>query len=96
MSDDTTAQYLACGVCLLSVDMKMKGGGQENGNSVAKLTYGGRQYHSACANLWINCVDSTLPALKLPELLWLVLILLFIYLLYVGLENSSKIFVTSC
>ena len=40
MSDDTTSQYLACGVCLLSVDMKLKGGGQENGNTVAKLTYG--------------------------------------------------------
>ena len=69
MDDDMTAQYLACGVCLLNVDMKLKGAGQENGNSVAKLTYGGRQYHAPCANLWINCVDSTLPALKLPELL---------------------------
>ena len=61
------AQERACGVCLLDV----------NGRSLAvnhpydghKLKYGGREYHASCANFWVNCVDSTLPALKLPELL---------------------------
>ncbi|KAL4224149.1 hypothetical protein ACF0H5_017602 [Mactra antiquata] len=66
-SDDTSLQYLACGVCLLNVEMKMSNTDIDNVN--AKLTYGGRQYHASCANFWINCVDSTLPALKLPELL---------------------------
>lgn len=67
LDDDTSSQYKACGVCLLDVDMKLRGVDSDNDN--AKLTYGGRQYHAPCANFWINCVDSTLPALKLPELL---------------------------
>lgn len=68
LDDDTSTQYRACGVCLLDVDMKVRGVDLDTDN--AKLTYGGRQYHAPCANFWINCVDSTLPALKLPELLW--------------------------
>ncbi|CAL1535490.1 unnamed protein product [Lymnaea stagnalis] len=64
-SDLEGAKHLACGVCLLSVD--------SNPASTAingcKLTYAGRQYHAACANFWVNCVDQTLPSLTLPELL---------------------------
>lgn len=67
LCDDSETQYKACGVCLLDVEMKMKGLNLDNAN--AKLTYGGRQYHAPCANFWINCVDSTLPALRLPELI---------------------------
>ncbi|XP_067650665.1 synergin gamma-like isoform X1 [Haliotis asinina] len=66
-SDSEVAQHSACGVCLLDVDARSKAFQQNE--ETAKLTYGGRQYHAPCANFWINCVDSTLPALKLPELL---------------------------
>ncbi|XP_061179675.1 synergin gamma-like isoform X2 [Saccostrea echinata] len=66
-SDDQVAQFQACGVCLLDVDATCKDFGSEE--QCAKLTYGGRQYHAVCANLWVNLVDSMLPALRLPELL---------------------------
>ncbi|XP_062590814.1 synergin gamma-like isoform X5 [Saccostrea cucullata] len=66
-SDDQVAQFRACGVCLLDVDAACKDFGSEE--QCAKLTYGGRQYHAVCANLWVNLVDSMLPALRLPELL---------------------------
>ncbi|KAJ8312354.1 hypothetical protein KUTeg_009727 [Tegillarca granosa] len=66
-SDDATSQMKACGVCLLNVDTRSKNFNQDD--DCAKLTYGGRQYHSTCANFWLNCVDPMLPALKLPELL---------------------------
>ncbi|XP_033748031.1 synergin gamma-like isoform X2 [Pecten maximus] len=66
-SDDSLSQRKACGVCLLNVDVPSKNFSREE--DCPKLTYGGRQYHAACANFWVNCVDSTLPALKLPELL---------------------------
>ncbi|XP_069135584.1 synergin gamma-like isoform X2 [Argopecten irradians] len=66
-SDDSLSQRKACGVCLLNVDVQSKNFSREE--DCPKLTYGGRQYHAACANFWVNCVDSTLPALKLPELL---------------------------
>lgn len=46
----------ACGVCLL--DVQPTSGGDD-----FKLTYGGRQYHAACANFWVNFVDSLLPSL---------------------------------
>ena len=59
-------QKKACGVCVLSVDVKSDRSGYNNQH---KLTYGGRQYHSSCANFWVNCVDSTLPSLCIPELL---------------------------
>ncbi|XP_041349229.1 synergin gamma-like isoform X2 [Gigantopelta aegis] len=61
------SQEKSCGVCLLNVDVKDRSLADENG--VVKLMYGGRQYHAPCANFWVNCVDSTLPALRLPELL---------------------------
>ncbi|XP_077865822.1 LOW QUALITY PROTEIN: synergin gamma-like [Saccoglossus kowalevskii] len=57
----------ACGVCLLSVDSRSKAFDKSKDNH--KLTYGGRQYHSTCANLWVNLVDSILPSLPLPSLL---------------------------
>ncbi|XP_048016181.1 synergin gamma isoform X1 [Megalobrama amblycephala] len=34
-----------------------------------KLMYGGHQYHSSCANFWINCVEPKPPGLILPDLL---------------------------
>jgi hypothetical protein len=58
-SDDFGYQERACGLCLLDVDWEPR----------SKLFYGGRQYHSACANFWINFVDLTLPSLTVPELL---------------------------
>ena len=66
-SDDTASQLKACGVCLLNVDVMDR---TSNDNErAAKLTYSGRQYHTTCANFWVNCVDSMLPALKLPQLI---------------------------
>ncbi|KAG1682439.1 Synergin gamma [Nymphon striatum] len=64
---DQECTQLACGVCLLHVDAKSKACELEEDSY--KLTYGGRHYHSACANLWVNCVDSILPSLPLPQLL---------------------------
>ena len=66
--DDDNAQDKSCGVCLLNVDCHSS---SIHDNANNKLMYGGRQYHAACANFWVNCVDSTLPALRIPELLWL-------------------------
>ncbi|XP_074629509.1 synergin gamma-like isoform X2 [Acropora palmata] len=51
---------MACGICLLNVN-KMTTGASKTGDS--KLMYGGRQYHSTCANFWCNRVDSVLPSL---------------------------------
>jgi hypothetical protein len=70
-SDGPSAQLKACGVCLLDVDCPSRGTAA-NGSSMddtPKLSYGGRRYHAPCANFWVNCVDSMLPSLKLPELL---------------------------
>jgi len=66
-SDDSLSQMKACGVCLLNVDVPCKNFNRDE--DCTKLTYGRRQYHASCANFWVNCVDSLLPALKLPELL---------------------------
>ncbi|XP_046998921.1 synergin gamma-like isoform X1 [Schistocerca americana] len=44
-----------CGICLTA----MEGG---SGNTSA-LEYGGQLYHAACANLWVNCVECSLPCL---------------------------------
>ncbi|XP_052801011.1 synergin gamma-like isoform X2 [Mya arenaria] len=52
----------SCGLCLLSVERGKSG-------ALAMLSYAGNQYHTSCANFWINCVDSCLPALKPPQLL---------------------------
>ncbi|XP_077995895.1 uncharacterized protein LOC144449256 [Glandiceps talaboti] len=64
---DPSNSARACGVCLLSVDSRSKAFDRLEDNH--KLTYGGHQYHSTCANLWVNLVDSILPALPLPSLL---------------------------
>lgn len=51
----------SCGVCLLHVD---------NADiAPCKLSYSGREYHSPCANLWVNCVNSLLPAVAPVQLL---------------------------
>ncbi|XP_013413986.1 synergin gamma isoform X2 [Lingula anatina] len=63
-AEDENSQDKACGVCTLNVDGK-----SNMGEDSFKLSYGRRQYHATCANFWINAVDSTLPALKIPELL---------------------------
>lgn len=47
-SDEESGQP-ACGVC-----------GSPASRGV--LEYGGHVYHAPCANLWLNCVDRTLPA----------------------------------
>lgn len=49
-----------CGVCLTDVRNSAKTDGSRN---TSQLEYGGQVYHSVCANLWVNCVDSSLPAL---------------------------------
>ncbi|KAL8562050.1 hypothetical protein ACOMHN_031821 [Nucella lapillus] len=72
--DAPAAQLKACGVCLLDVDYRNTTPitpipTTPNIDVLPKLSYGGRQYHAPCANFWVNCVDSMLPALKLPELL---------------------------
>ncbi|KAG8176213.1 hypothetical protein JTE90_012215 [Oedothorax gibbosus] len=56
----------ACGLCLLNINIKSK---SRNAEENLKLSYGGRNYHSTCANLWVNCVNPLLPALTLPQLL---------------------------
>ncbi|XP_041437895.1 synergin gamma isoform X2 [Xenopus laevis] len=73
------APELACGVCLLNVDSRSKK--EENPalehprkafnskNDNFKLSYGGHQYHTSCANFWINCVQPKPPGLLLPNLL---------------------------
>ena len=58
--DDDNSSQQVCGVCLLTVNVT---------STDDRLTYAGRNYHTPCANLWVNCVNSTLPALKLPHLL---------------------------
>ncbi|XP_071944176.1 synergin gamma-like [Antedon mediterranea] len=58
---------MACGVCLLNVDAKVKS--LDCSEDSHKLMYGGRQYHTTCANLWVNLVDSILPALPFNQLL---------------------------
>ncbi|RUS89370.1 hypothetical protein EGW08_002890, partial [Elysia chlorotica] len=69
-SDSEVSKNLACGLCLLSVDTSLaKSLIQPASSDCSKLTYAGRQYHSTCANFWVNCVDQTLPSLTLPELL---------------------------
>ena len=71
LSPDTGNGSAACGLCLLSVDARSRShdSSRNGAGDTPKLTYGGRQYHAACANFWVNCVDSTLPALRIPELL---------------------------
>ena len=83
-ADMEDAQTKACGVCLLNVDARPRAKDYE----VHKLTYGGRQYHSPCANFWVNCVDLMLPALKIPELLWW-LIMLSLVCFYFNCESLS-------
>uniref|UniRef100_A0A8C3UI74 Synergin gamma n=1 Tax=Catharus ustulatus TaxID=91951 RepID=A0A8C3UI74_CATUS len=64
------AQDLACGVCLLVLQLPWKFRNfhlQKTDNF--KLAYGGHQYHASCANFWINCVEPKPPGLILPDLL---------------------------
>lgn len=58
---DSERIAVACGVCLLDVE------GDTDQCTTYKLSYGGRQYHTTCANFWINCVDSLLPAVPFPR-----------------------------
>jgi hypothetical protein len=51
---------MCCGVCLMDVRSNVK---TDSGRNTSQLEYGGHVYHSVCANLWVNCVDSSLPAL---------------------------------
>lgn len=64
---DPENNYKACGLCLINVDARSKAFNKTEESH--KLSYGGRQYHSTCANLWVNFVDPLLPALTLPQLL---------------------------
>ncbi|XP_023718886.1 synergin gamma isoform X2 [Cryptotermes secundus] len=51
---------VCCGVCLTDVN---SGARTDSSRNTSQLEYGGHIYHSVCANLWVNCVDSSLPAL---------------------------------
>jgi hypothetical protein len=51
---------MCCGVCLTDVSSAAK---TDSSRNTSQLEYGGHVYHSVCANLWVNCVDSSLPAL---------------------------------
>ncbi len=57
----------ACGLCLLNVHIAS--GDRNYSRSSHQLEYGGRRYHAQCANLWLNCIDSLLPALSPPALI---------------------------
>ncbi|KAJ9580626.1 hypothetical protein L9F63_024196 [Diploptera punctata] len=60
--DETISETSACcGVCLLDVNIPKTNNNRNN----SQLEYGGHVYHSVCANLWVNCVDSSLPALAI-------------------------------
>ncbi|XP_069789045.1 solute carrier family 35 member E4 isoform X6 [Narcine bancroftii] len=50
------AQNESCGVCLLIIANELNG-------TVNSVLYNGCHYHASCANFWLNCVDSNLPAL---------------------------------
>ncbi|CAG5118080.1 unnamed protein product, partial [Candidula unifasciata] len=69
-SDSEGSQNLACGVCLFSVDstpwITSYCGDDAN---LGKVSLFGCQYHVTCANFWVNCVDQTLPTLKLSNIL---------------------------
>uniref|UniRef100_A0A0K2UMK9 Synergin gammalike [Oreochromis niloticus] n=1 Tax=Lepeophtheirus salmonis TaxID=72036 RepID=A0A0K2UMK9_LEPSM len=52
--------YSHCGICCSYVT-DYSGETAKWNNAFCK--YGSRQYHSSCANLWINCVEITLPDL---------------------------------
>jgi len=67
-ADDVQSRDRTCGLCLLDVDWQSDDASKST-SSLPKLSYGGRQYHAACANFWINFVDLTLPSLTIPELL---------------------------
>lgn len=68
-ADDYEARRKACGVCLLNVDARSPASCLSGEVGSKALSYGGRQYHTTCANFWINCVSQTLPSLTIPELL---------------------------
>lgn len=58
---DSADSSKSCGICLLHVDNPEM--------MVSKLSYGAREYHAPCANLWVNCVGSLLPSVPYPDLL---------------------------
>lgn len=68
-ADDYEARRKSCGVCLLNVDARSPASCLSGEVGSKALSYGGRQYHTTCANFWINCVSQTLPSLTIPELL---------------------------
>uniref|UniRef100_A0A4W3HJG7 Synergin gamma-like n=1 Tax=Callorhinchus milii TaxID=7868 RepID=A0A4W3HJG7_CALMI len=59
MAGSENAQAESCGVCLLSILPGFNG--LKHAENL--LTYQGGHFHASCANLWLNCVDSNLPAL---------------------------------
>lgn len=68
ITDKDVSTDRLCGICLLDADV-YSDSQSANQNVGHKLSYGGRNYHAPCANFWVNCVDSTLPSLQIPELL---------------------------
>ena len=52
---------ICCGICLRPVRVG------EGDSSAAVVEHGGSWYHAACANLWVNRVELTLPSLTVGE-----------------------------
>ncbi|XP_069816821.1 synergin gamma-like isoform X1 [Dendropsophus ebraccatus] len=58
LSDTSPCLQSCCGVCL------QDGAAEEFGSEgISMLDIEGRVYHPSCANFWLHCVDSSLPAL---------------------------------
>jgi len=59
MSDEDAENV--CGICLIGTGWR---DGEEEESWRLSLDFGGTLYHLPCANLWLNQVDSNLPALN--------------------------------
>ncbi|XP_066995649.2 synergin gamma [Anabrus simplex] len=60
ISSDNYERFV-CGICLNNIGSDL----MDQDNSLCHLEYGGQVYHASCANLWVNCVDCSLPSLSL-------------------------------
>jgi len=56
--EEAGATGVTCSLCLLDVETSQVGVRQD-----MRLAHGGRQYHSGCANFWVNRVHAVLPSL---------------------------------
>ncbi|XP_018027238.1 uncharacterized protein LOC108682559 [Hyalella azteca] len=54
--EDVPSSPSSCSICLTSL--------VTSSAASFSLAYGGNEYHSGCANLWLNCVDLMLPSIS--------------------------------